>query len=836
MQDSFSSNPTSRPDSWPDVWPDDDQPDRATQPGTARQGTTVSGANQLHASVPTNSPLDNSQNNRSQADQENAWTMPWDDDTDDEDEVDGEDFTDDDDEDDEDFEDDSDEFTSENDEVEDVISDALESSSDTPTFFSPASEVSDTWTKADEPPVEEFEDTDEKNDVGSTFESFEDDFDDDFDDADDDLDADDNLGDDNDLDDEDGDSVLDDATPDIPMPQTTRQPFFSHGQSPHGEPDAASVGMPGAAPDVAPDSSNPFAQPARPNLVGQLLLGRYRVLAQNDEGGFGTVSVCWDTRLQRRVAIKRMPLLVAGANPQTASTLADALGEARTSSMLAHPNIVTVYDFETDPTSSYLVMEYVDGLNLADLLARVEDGVLTYDECAHVLRSVAAALEFAHENGVLHLDIKPANIMIDRTGTVKLGDFGMSTLASAAGYGGARGGTVGYMPPEQIRGESVDERSDIFSLAVVVWEALAGTCPYRAATPQASLDKILRGPSPMLSKKEPELAGIVEETLLRAMSPNMVDRMEKVADLADPVVDNLGDAAEGQQSLRDLIEQAESGDDSPLGEEDDPGLSPAERYPWLRPTITRGVAALATCILSFRIIPYVIPTTLQAQVIVALVAGGCAYAWPPLGSALVLAALTLATSSQEGTQSMPVALVVGVLSIAWWMYAGRRSHKATAALLVPSCIMSPLTGPAIAGVALQPMRAAATGAASWLLCTFTQACWEVGFLPDALAESMTTKAADPTNWLIMVGCALASLCCSWIVRHEGKAFSVLGQVACFGIVALFQACLSHVENGGIWTPQAASSLAVALVLGVIMCSMDVLIGSDGMNPEGEDRR
>ena len=106
------------------------------------------------------------------------------------------------------------------------------------------------------------------------------------------------------------------------------------------------------------------------------------------------------------------------------------------------------------------------------------DGVLTFDECAHVLRSVARALAFAHENGVLHLDIKPANILIDRAGTVKLGDFGMATLASAAGYGGARGGTVGYMPPEQIDGGIVDEHTDIFALSVVVWQSLTGSCPF----------------------------------------------------------------------------------------------------------------------------------------------------------------------------------------------------------------------------------------------------------------------------------------------------------------------------------------------------------------------
>ena len=254
-----------------------------------------------------------------------------------------------------------------------------------------------------------------------------------------------------------------------------------------------------------------------PSSHAQMLLGRYRVLAVNNDGGFGTVSICWDTRLQRRVAIKRMPLLVDANSPAQASTLDEALKEARTSSMLAHPNIVTVFDFEVDTRYSYLVMEYVDGMSLADLLARVEDGVLTFDECAHVADCISAALAYAHENGVLHLDIKPANILIDRSGTVKLGEFVLTTLASAAGYGGARGGTVGYMPPEQIERSYVDERTDVFSLAVVVWQSLMGSCPYEADTPEKSLELIRRGPSPTLSRVEPDLAGMVEETLLRAL-------------------------------------------------------------------------------------------------------------------------------------------------------------------------------------------------------------------------------------------------------------------------------------------------------------------------------
>ena len=149
----------------------------------------------------------------------------------------------------------------------------------------------------------------------------------------------------------------------------------------------------------------------------EVLLNRYRVLARRGTGGFGTVCTCWDTRLQRRVAIKRIPVLDMD-DGISASTAEEALGEARTACLLAHPNIVSVLDFELEGAYAYLIMEYVDGLNLAELLSRVEGGTLSHDECAHMVASVGRALAFAHENGVLHLDIKPTNIMVDRRGTV----------------------------------------------------------------------------------------------------------------------------------------------------------------------------------------------------------------------------------------------------------------------------------------------------------------------------------------------------------------------------------------------------------------------------------
>ena len=333
-----------------------------------------------------------------------------------------------------------------------------------------------------------------------------------------------------------------------------------------------------------------------------VLLNRYRIINSCGTGGFGTVLTCWDTRLQRRVAIKRLPLSGSSA----ASTLSEALAEARTSSMLAHPNIVTVYDFEVEGPHAYLVMEYVDGLTLAELLSRVEGGTLTYDETACLVQSVASALGYAHENGVLHMDIKPTNIMVDRTGTVKLCDFGMATLASAAGFGGARGGTVGYMPPEQIEGDLVDERTDVFSLAVVVWQALLGSSPFAAPSAEKSLALIRKGPGKP-SKLDPNLGGIAEEALLGALAANPSARIPSVETLAKELVFALGDPAAGARSLCALVSQ------TPQNAESDPEDWEGERlplsvsHPWLPGVFARLVSAAAVLYLAWALAPSLVP-------------------------------------------------------------------------------------------------------------------------------------------------------------------------------------------------------------------------------------
>ncbi|MCI1646288.1 MAG: serine/threonine protein kinase [Olsenella sp.] len=587
-------------------------------------------------------------------------------------------------------------------------------------------------------------------------------------------------------------------------------------------------------------STNPTQSAARPVKPGaraipeETLLGRYRVLARRGAGGFGTVCTCWDTRLQRRVAIKRIPLL-ATQDPSgiPTSTAEEALAEARTACLLAHPNIVTVYDFETDGTYAYLVMEYVDGLNLAELLARVEDGVLTHEECAHVVRSVAAALTYAHENGVLHLDIKPTNIMIDRQGTVKLADFGMATLASAAGYGDARGGTVGYMPPEQIQGLLVDERTDVFSLAVVTWQALTGRSPFASVTPKGSLDAIIRGPKPPLSKLDPGIAPEVETALLHAMTPTAAERTSSVKELARAILPELGDGAEGAESLCELVDQSENDDPSLAAK---PSELPAHvRLPWLAPVLERAASAVCTFFAINSILPAIPGTTNEFALIGALVSAAACAAWPPIGSAIAGVALVVALATAHVTAaSFPLALITAAGLAVWWVSCGHTDRVSTAAVLAPACLNSPAAGVALAGYGMDPLPAAATGVTGALLSLLTGAAVTGGFSAQATAATLIPLLTSPATWVVVSGCAVSALLASAIAMRGSVASGIVGQIVGAVTITLFWLLACRVESSGYWFGQMLEGCGLAVFLSVFLCVETVLRGPLDEGQEGED--
>lgn len=571
-----------------------------------------------------------------------------------------------------------------------------------------------------------------------------------------------------------------------------------------------------------------------PEAADEAILGRYKVLGQRGTGGFGTVCVCWDTRLQRRVAIKRMPLVdEATGGRTTASTMGEALGEARTACLLAHPNIVTVFDFESDDSYAYLVMEYVDGLDLAEFLQRVEGGALTHDEAAHLLSSMTQALSYAHENGVLHLDIKPTNVMVDRQGVVKLADFGMATLASAAGYGESRGGTVGYMPPEQIRGDLVDERTDVFSLGVVLWQALTGQSPFAADTAEASLKRIERGPRPAIGQLDPELSPEAADALARAVSADAAGRMADVRDLADAVLPSLGVAEQGKASFAQLMSQSDE-DDSPAAWSDR-HLPLLTRHPWLETAFERALAAFAVAVVAVDALPYALPGADDAGrlLALALVAGATA-AWPPVGSmlagALVAAAFALTLPTRA---SVPLAAAAAALLVAWWMAAGRRDHMATPCLLWGCVQPVPWLGASLSAWALNPGRAALTGAAGYLLAELFQEGRAAGFSAQATVSALLARAGAPAAWVLLAGATAAALVGSLVTCRGSVRAGIAGQVVGTTLLVAAQVLALGMENGGIWGARDMVACVLALVLCVLLCIACALRGPLEWEQEGD---
>lgn len=451
------------------------------------------------------------------------------------------------------------------------------------------------------------------------------------------------------------------------------------------------------------------------------LLRRYRPLETRATGGFGSVEICLDTRLQRRVAIKRIPLAAEGTAAPTGST-ASALAEARTASMLQHPNIVSVIDFTYDASFAYLVMEYVDGLSLEEFLAQVDGHSLTYDEEAHIADALCQALAYAHENGVLHLDIKPANVLIDHSGHVKLADFGMACLTSAAGWGGARGGTIGYMSPEQLDGSTVDERSDLFSLGCVLYESLCGYKPFVAATPADSLDRIEAGvetPSDLL----PDIPASAEHALLQALSPAPESRPPRADDFADAFLSEMGNARQGKKSLARMIAHMTSDEVDPaeLVEDDEPvPTDPAKgllgtRYPRARMLLGAVASGLSVAGSSFAILHAMGLSQLPA-ILSAIAIGAAGGAAPQIGSALLAAGLfTMVVNATPFISALPALALIAASAASWWLVWGRTSrHASTAfvitcalaatsqlpieACLVGSCMAAYLASPVEAGV------------------------------------------------------------------------------------------------------------------------------------------
>ena len=261
--------------------------------------------------------------------------------------------------------------------------------------------------------------------------------------------------------------------------------------------------------------SEPDPRPAS----GERRLGeRYLLVERIDAGGAGEVWRARDERLGRDVAIK---ILGADADEAFRERFGD---EARRAASVAHPNVVTVFDEGREGEDSFMVMEYVRGKTLRDIIA--DRGPLPAHEAARIVSQIAAALDAAHEAGVIHCDVKPANVIVDASGTAKLTDFGVARAAR-----GPREheliGTARYIAPERVAGEAPTERSDIYSLGLVAYELLAGRPAYAEMDTEDLLRQRLDGPPPSLRSARVGVSDAVDRVVRRSLARDPDDRYAK---------------------------------------------------------------------------------------------------------------------------------------------------------------------------------------------------------------------------------------------------------------------------------------------------------------------
>lgn len=252
--------------------------------------------------------------------------------------------------------------------------------------------------------------------------------------------------------------------------------------------------------------------------------GRYQIVARIASGGMGEVFRAHDPVLDRDVALK----VLHNALAQDPGFIERFRREARSAGMLSHPNIVQVHDWGETGDTYFMVMEYIRGPNLRTVL--MKNGPVAPAQAVDVVSQVLAALEHAHEQGIVHRDVKPENILITRQGVVKVADFGLARALAAARVSHAPGtvtGTVQYLSPEQIEGQAADARTDLYSVGIVLYELLVGKVPFSGETSLAIAYKHLRERVPPPSGSNPMVAPSLDRVVLSATER---DRDRRITD------------------------------------------------------------------------------------------------------------------------------------------------------------------------------------------------------------------------------------------------------------------------------------------------------------------
>lgn len=316
-------------------------------------------------------------------------------------------------------------------------------------------------------------------------------------------------------------------------------------------------------------------------------LGRFKITGTLGQGAMGTVYRAHDPLIERTVAIKTVAC--AGLSKDEVLAFEQRFyREAKSAGRLSHPNIVTIHDVGRNESLAFIAMEYLNGQSLRELL---DSGVvLPPERCTEIAADVADGLAFAHANGVVHRDIKPANIMVLDNGSVKISDFGVALIPSGSTtVEGTAFGSPKYMSPEQVTGQKVDGRSDIFSLGAVLYEMLAGRPAFDGEELTAVLYQVLHAAPPLPSSFNPELPRVFDRLIAKSMAKDPDKRYQNATDLA-------ADLRKCRRMLREAKKKVE-GDDQVRSKRQgrdasSPALVKVNPSPWLTAAALASVVSI----------------------------------------------------------------------------------------------------------------------------------------------------------------------------------------------------------------------------------------------------
>ena len=512
------------------------------------------------------------------------------------------------------------------------------------------------------------------------------------------------------------------------------------------------------------------------------------------------------------------------------------LEEARSVAKLSDANIVTVYDCAVEDSTAYVIMEYIEGKTLAEIIDEIDDSI-TLDIVAAVFTAVSHALEVAHGEQTLHLDIKPENVIVNSKGVAKVTDFGLAALMDATGSGTTGGGTIGYMPLEQMRQEPLDVRTDEWALASLTYEMLTGSNPFFASTLRAAEELIEDAELVLPSLCWDELDAEADDIMFMALDPEMDERFGTVTEFAEALTPLLGNAKKGKKALADIVKGVDLPEADPEPERPREPLAPFVDRLGLRGAaiVARSVSALAVGLLAAVGLANIhlnagSPGGLldDATVVYWVLVAVCAAVAAVRPSIGILFGYAMLAAGLAGAGAWALTLLLAAVVAGWWYLVGcRGTSQATVALLQPLFGSIGFGGlaPVGAGVFLPVIQSALTAAFAFFVALIMAACGSMDVMNwDALLHfsfSNNPQAAcvalisQGGTWVIgiswVVAAAAYSLCC---VRGT-KAFDVAGAVIA-AVVLIAGACAAaHLTNfGGSWLP-APSALLGALVPGVI---------------------